>query len=139
MIDWLVALPLIVRSLEIVEPAVLDVISSRFKSTPESEKAKLRKMLESLRNEVSRLTNEPNRKNRSEIVEKISEIQNKVDSDEYQEALRPDVADVILGSLQAAKEEKKATALEILQDLRKLLNTWIHDLRFSGSLPEEQE
>jgi len=132
-IDWVSLLPVITR---IVAPRVLDVISSRLKSTPESERGRLRKMLENLRNEVSRLAGNSRNMSKSELVERIREMQDQVYSDDYQEAMRPDAAGVVLESLEEAIEGKKTAIPEILEDLRTLLNTWLHDLRFTGSLPE---
>jgi len=132
-IDWVSLLPVIAR---IVAPRVLDAISNRLQSTPESERARLRKMLEHLRNEVSRLASDSRNMSKSEMVERIREMQEEVDSDDYQEAMRPDAADVVLDSLQAAVEGRKAAIPDVLRDLRTLLNTWLHDLRFTGTLPE---
>jgi hypothetical protein len=134
-IDWVSILPIIAR---IVAPRILDAISNRLQSTPESERARLRKMLENLRNEVSRLASDSRNMSKSEMVERIREIQGKVDSDDYQEAMMPDAAGVVLESLQAAVEGKKAAIPDVLRDLRTLLNTWLHDLRFTGTLPEVQ-
>jgi predicted nuclease with TOPRIM domain len=134
MIDWMVYLPVIAK---IVGPRILDVVAERFKSTPEeAEKAKLRKMLQKLRDEVSDLFYNAKKKSKSEIVEKIREMQEKIDSDDYQEALRPDAAGIVLDSLQVAAEERKAGIPNVLKELRTLLNTWLHDLKFTNSLPE---
>lgn len=132
-IDWMVLLPAIAR---IVAPGVLDAILDRLRSTPESERTRLRRMLESLRRDIGKLALDSKEMNKREMTERIREIQGKVDSDDYQEGLRPDAADVVLESLQAAVEGRKAAIPDVLRDLRTLLNTWLHDLRFTGTLPE---
>jgi hypothetical protein len=133
MIDWMVLLPAIAR---IVAPRLLDAISDRLRSTPESERTGLRKMLENLRNDISKLAEHSKKMNKGEIIERIREIQEKVDSDDCQEVMGPDAAGAVLESLQAAVEGRKAAIPDVLRDLRTLLNTWLHDLRFTGTLPE---
>jgi hypothetical protein len=93
-------------------------------------------MLENLRRDISKLARDSKKMNKREMTKRIREIQGKVDSDDYQEALSPSAAGVVLDSLQAAVEGKKAVIPDVLRDLRTLLNTWLHDLRFAGTLLE---
>jgi hypothetical protein len=132
MAEWATIAPIIVR---IVTPRILDAISQHFRSTPENEKEKLSGILESLGNVIYSLAKKGEKRSKSETVQEIEKLLERVDSQDYQTTLGPDAADVVSDSLKMAIQEKRVDMLEILMQLRKLVNRWNHDLRFSGSLP----
>lgn len=132
MAEWMAIAPIIAR---IVTPRILDAISEHFRSTPENEKERLSEILESLGSVIYSLAKKGEKRSKSETVQEIEKLLEKVDSQDYQTTLGPPAADVVSDSLKTAMEEKKNEMLEILMQLRKLVNRWNHDLRFSGSLP----
>jgi len=131
-IEWTTLIPIITK---IVAPRVLDAISYRLKGTPEAEKARLEKMLSSLSDEVFSLIPEAKRKSKRETVEKLRKLWDKVYSQEYQKTLGPPVAGVVMRVLGKAITGKKSAIPRILEELRKLINTWVHNLRFRDTIP----
>ena len=131
-IDWAVYVPIIAQ---IVGPKVLDLISSLLKLTQESERERLSGMLGEISDEVYRIAHDVDKKKKGEIVEKIQALMEKLDSQECQQTLRPNVAEVVMHSLQHAPNRNKSVTAETLTQLRKLLNTWKHDVDFSGRVP----
>ena len=131
LIDWFSLVPIIVR---IVGPQILNTISHRYlHETPEKEREKQKQLLRHLSDEITKLVLET--KEKRELVEKIHELAKKLNSQIYQQSLRPDVANVVMKSLKHARKQKKKNMLATLRQLRTLLNTWIHDLKFTGTPP----
>jgi len=132
MIDWAVYAPII---LKLVGSTVLSSVSYVLKNTKQPEKEKLLEVLREISDEVLEISQKTKEENKAETGERIRGLMQKLDSQKYRQTLRPNVANVITRSLQYGAKEKKSETTKILNELRKLLNTWIHDVEFSGKLP----
>lgn len=134
-IDWVIYVPIIAQW---VSPTALETISRILKLTEESEKERLLQTLRDVSDEVYKLSNQIDEKYKEEIKEKINELIEELNSQESQQTLRPNVAEAIMLSLQHAGDAKKSEAVKILKELRKILNTWVHDVEFGEQLPKKK-